>query len=38
MLADLGLTDAQLEEVRDICDILAEIVIDDWIKKHNLEI
>ncbi len=34
MLATLKLTDKELEEVRDICDMLAEIVVDDRLEKH----
>jgi hypothetical protein len=35
MLAGLGLTDKELEEVRDMCDLLAEIVVESLIEKHK---
>ena len=38
MLAGLNLTDKELEEVRDVCDMLAEVVVDDWFEKRRDEI
>ena len=35
MLAELALTDAEIEEVRDVCDMLAEIVVEGWFEKHK---
>jgi len=35
MLAGLGLTDAELEEIRDTCDLLAEIVVEGWFEEQN---
>lgn len=35
MLAELKLSDKELEEVRDICDMLAEVVVDDWFEKRK---
>lgn len=34
MLASLNLSDEELKEVRDVCDMLAVIVVDDWIEKR----
>lgn len=35
MLAGLGLTEKELEDVRDTCDLLAEIIVDGWFEKHK---
>jgi len=35
MLAELKLSDRELEEIRDICDMLAEVVVDDWFEKRK---
>jgi hypothetical protein len=35
MLAELGLTDKELEEVRDLCDMLADIVVAGWFEKQK---
>lgn len=35
MLADLDLNDKEVEEVRDVCDMLAEIVVDGWFEKRK---
>ena len=35
MLAGLDLTDAEMEEIRDVCDMVAGIVVDGWFEKHK---
>ena len=35
MLAGLKLADKELEEIRDVCDILAEITVDGWFEKRE---
>ena len=38
MLAGLGLTEKELENVRDTCDMLAEIVVDGWFEKRKAKL
>ena len=38
MLAGLGLTEKELEDVRDACDMLAEIIVDGWFEKRKKEL
>ncbi|OGI90404.1 hypothetical protein A2911_00215 [Candidatus Nomurabacteria bacterium RIFCSPLOWO2_01_FULL_40_15] len=35
MLAGLKLADKELEEIRDVCDILAEVTVDGWFEKRQ---
>lgn len=37
-LAGLGLTEKELENVRDTCDMLAEIVVDGWFEKRKAKL
>ena len=38
MLAGLGLAEKELKEIRDTCDMLAEVTVDGWFEKRKQEI